>query len=137
MGITARLVGNVLTAPTLKRIKTVKGDQPIVELRVMSASYRKTDDGRYEQIDERTFPVDVTVWNERLHEPILKLIKTGASVTITGDLHVNPWIAENQEAQAGVQINADSVSLNLARVEEVVYRERRRQDTGPEAEAAF
>lgn len=128
MGISARLTGNVLATPTLKHVRTAKGDQPLVQFRVMSAYYRKTDDGKFEQNDDKTFPVDVTVWNERLHDGILKHIKTGASVTVIGDVFVNPWITDSQSAEAGVQLSAEQVSLNLARVEQVVYRERRRNE---------
>ncbi|TAL87328.1 MAG: single-stranded DNA-binding protein [Rhodanobacter sp.] len=137
MGMSARLTGNVLATPTLKHVQTAKGDQPLVQFRVMSAYYRKTDDGKFEQNDDKTFPVDVTVWNERLHDGILKHIKTGASVTITGDVYVNPWVTDAGTAEAGVQISAEQVSLNLARVEQVVYRERRRnEERAGDAEAS-
>jgi single-strand DNA-binding protein len=126
MGTYAKLVGNVLQTPIMKTVNVKGEDRRIVELRVMSSSYRRTDDG-LEQIDEKTFPVGVTIWNEKLAERVLKLIKTGASVTIEGDLFVSPWLNDNNEPQSGIHMDAESFSLNLHRVEEVVFRQRNRE----------
>lgn len=124
MGIYAELVGNVLASPTMKQVNTAGGTRRIVELRVMSASYRRLDDGTLEQRDGRTFPVDVTIWNERLTERVLQHIRTGASVVVRGDFYVNPWINRDNEADAGAHIDAESISLNLVRIDQVVYRPR-------------
>jgi single-strand DNA-binding protein len=123
MGIHAKLIGNILAAPTMKTVTVRSEDRRIAELRVMSAFYRRTDDG-LEQVDDKTFPVDVTIWSEKLADMVLKHIKTGASVVIEGDLFVAPWIGNNNEPQSGVRIDAESLSLNLNRVDEVVYRAR-------------
>ena len=124
MGIYAELVGNVLASPTMKQVNTASGTRRIVELRVMSASYRRLEDGTLEQRDGRTFPVDVTIWNERLTERVLQHIRTGASVVVRGDFYVSPWINRENEPDAGAHIDAESISLNLVRVEQVVYRAR-------------
>ena len=55
-------------------------------------------------------------------------ISTGASVVIRGDLYVNPWITRESEALAGVHIDADSIALNLVRIEQVIFQARRRRD---------
>jgi single-strand DNA-binding protein len=47
----------------MKQVTTPNGAKRIVELRIMSASYRRLEDGSLEQKDDRTFPVDVTIWN--------------------------------------------------------------------------
>ncbi|MEX3690383.1 single-stranded DNA-binding protein [Paraburkholderia sp. BR14263] len=131
MGIYAELVGNVLASPTMKQVNTASGARRIVELRVMSASYRRLDDGTLEQREGRTFPVDVTVWNERLTERVMQHIRTGASVVVRGDFYVTPWVNRDNEADAGAHIDAESISLNLVRVEQVVYRQRQvREDEG-------
>ncbi|WP_288829484.1 single-stranded DNA-binding protein [uncultured Paraburkholderia sp.] len=130
MGIYAELVGNVLASPTMKQVNTASGTRRIVELRVMSASYRRLDDGTLEQRDGRTFPVDVTIWNERLTERVLQHIRTGASVVVRGDLYVSPWITRENEADAGAHIDAESISLNLVRIDQVVYRPRQPRDAG-------
>lgn len=124
MGIHAELVGNVLASPTMKQVNTASGTRRIVELRVMSASYRRLEDGKLEQRDGRTFPVDVTIWNERLTERVLQHIRTGASVVVRGDFYVSPWVNRDNEADAGAHIDAESISLNLVRIEQVVYRPR-------------
>ncbi|AFT90338.1 single-stranded DNA-binding protein [Paraburkholderia phenoliruptrix] len=131
MGIYAELVGNVLASPTMKQVNTASGARRIVELRVMSASYRRLDDGTLEQREGRTFPVDVTVWNERLTERVMQHIRTGASVVVRGDFYVSPWLNRDNEADAGAHIDVESISLNLVRVEQVVYRQRQpREDEG-------
>lgn len=134
MGIYAELVGNVLASPTMKQVNTAGGAKRIVELRVMSASYRRLDDGTLEQRDGRTFPVDVTIWNERLTERVLQHIRTGASVVVRGDFYVSPWITRENEADAGAHIDAESISLNLVRIEQVVYRARQPRDAGEQAQ---
>lgn len=132
MGIYAELVGNVLSSPTMKQVTTPNGAKRIVELRIMSASYRRLEDGSLEQKDDRTFPVDVTIWNEPHTERVMQHIRTGSSVVVKGDLYVNPWITREHEAQAGVHIDAESIALNLVRVEQVIFqvRQRRNGDAG-------
>ncbi|MEM5455783.1 single-stranded DNA-binding protein [Paraburkholderia phytofirmans] len=124
MGIYAELVGNVLVSPTMKQVNTASGARRIVELRVMSASYRRLEDGTLEQREGRTFPVDVTVWNERLTERVMQHIRTGASVVVRGDFYVSAWINRENEADAGAHIDAESIALNLVRIDQVVYRPR-------------
>ncbi|SFT85006.1 single-stranded DNA-binding protein [Paraburkholderia aspalathi] len=128
MGIYAELVGNVLVSPTMKQVNTASGTRRIVELRVMSASYRRLEDGTLEQREERTFPVDVTIWNERLTERVLQHIRTGASVVVRGDFYVSPWVTRDNEADAGAHIDAESISLNLVRIDQVVYRARQTRE---------
>ncbi len=135
MSIYAELVGNVLSSPTMKQVNTPGGKKRIVELRVMSAMYRKLEDGTLEQKDDKTFPVDVTVWNEPHTERVMQHIKTGASVVVKGDLYVNPWITRENELQSGIHIDADSIALNLVRVEQVVFqaRQHRTEDSADTA----
>ncbi|PMS32661.1 single-strand DNA-binding protein [Trinickia symbiotica] len=134
MGIYAELVGNVLASPTMKQVNTASGARRIVELRVMSASYRRLDDGSLEQRDGRTFPVDVTIWNERLTERVLQHIRTGASVVVRGDFYVSPWINRDNEPDAGAHIDAESISLNLVRIDQVVYRPRQMRESDAPAQ---
>ncbi|MGF6874066.1 single-stranded DNA-binding protein [Paraburkholderia sp. MM5477-R1] len=137
MGIYAELVGNVLSSPIMKKVNTPNGAKRIVELRVMSASYRRLEDGSLEQKAGRTFPVDVTIWNERHTDRVMEHIRTGASVVVKGDLYVNPWITRESEASAGVHIDAESIALNLVRVDQVIFqaRQRRSGDEGDSADA--
>ena len=132
MGIAAELVGNVLAAPALKNIPVKGEDRQIAELRIMSASYRRLQDGSLEQINDKTFTVQVTVWHEDTAKRVFDHIKVGASVVVKGDLYVNPWIDDEGDPQAGVRMDAQSISLNLQRIDKVVYRARqpREQDAG-------
>ncbi|MBU9477984.1 single-stranded DNA-binding protein [Burkholderia multivorans] len=136
MGIYAELVGNVLTSPTMKQVNTPSGARRIVELRVMSASYRRLVDGSLEQRDGRTFPVDVTIWNERLTERVLQHIRTGASVVVRGDFYVSPWINRDNEADAGAHIDAESISLNLVRIDQIIFRARQPRESDGSGGAA-
>jgi single-strand DNA-binding protein len=70
----------------------------------------------------------VTIWNERHTERVMQHIRTGASVVVKGDLYVNPWITRENEPQSGVHIDAESIALNLVRVEQVVFQARQRRD---------
>lgn len=133
MGIYAELVGNVLASPTMKQVNTASGTRRIVELRVMSASYRRLEDGTLEQRDGRTFPVDVTIWNERLTERVMQHIRTGASIVVRGDLYVSPWINRENEPDAGTHIDAESIALNLVRIDQVVYRPRQPREAPGES----
>ncbi len=131
MGITAVLVGNVLAAPALKNVSVKGEDRTIAELRVMSGFYRRSADGTLEQVNDKTFPVQVTIWQEDAAKRVFAHIKVGASVVVTGDLYVDPWLDENEDPQAGVRIDAQSVALNLQRVEKIVYRPRQpREQSG-------
>ena len=128
MGITAVVDGNLLAAPVTKMVTTRDGQRPVVELRVMAASYRQEvgEDGetRYVQDDKKTVPVQVSVWGERLGETLMKLLKKGANVRCEGLLHASPYIDSGNEAHAGLHLSAESVTLGLFRVDQVVYREK-------------
>ncbi|WP_233852916.1 single-stranded DNA-binding protein [Paraburkholderia sp. HD33-4] len=115
----------------MKQVTTPNGAKRIVELRIMSASYRRLEDGSLEQKDDRTFPVDVTIWNERHTERVMQHIRTGASVVVKGDLYVNPWMTRENEAMAGVHIDAESIALTLVRVDQVIFQARQRRNGDP------
>lgn len=125
MSINAELTGNVLQTPVLKPVTVNGGETKMVaQLRIMSSFLRRQDDGSLSQVDSKTFPVDVTVWHEGYAQQVVKHLKVGASVRVTGQLFVNPWLDNDGKAQAGVRIDAESVSLNLTRVEQVQFRPR-------------
>ncbi|KKB60901.1 hypothetical protein WM40_26455 [Robbsia andropogonis] len=127
MGTVAKLVGNVLTAPALKHISVNGESRLICELRVMSSSYRQTDDGP-EQIDKKTYPVSITIWQEYLAQSVFDHVKVGMSVTVEGLLYVSPYIDENGAPQAGVRIEAESVAVNLRRIEQISLKPRSSRD---------
>ena len=133
MAIEATLNGNLLTAPVTKMAPTKDGQKPVVELRVMAAYYREeAGEGgqpRYVQDDKKTFPVQVSIWNEQLGEQVLKLCKTGASVSCSGTLFTSPYVDGNGQPQAGLNLSANSVKLGLSRVEDVIYREKAASDS--------
>lgn len=127
MPVSAKLVGNVLTAPTLKNVSVSGDDRRICEFRVMASSYRQTDDGP-EQIDKKTFPISITVWQDYLAKSVFDLIKVGMSVTVEGALFVSPYMDDHNAPQAGVRMEADSVAMNLRRIEQVILKARPNRD---------
>lgn len=128
MGIEAVVDGNLLVAPVTKLVTTREGQKPVVEFRVMAASYRQEpgDDGelRYVQDDKKTIPVQISIWGERLGEQAMLLLKKGASVRCTGSLFSSAYIDSQGDANPGLHMSADSLTLGLARVEEIVFREK-------------
>ena len=128
MAIEAIVEGNLLTAPVTKVVKVKDGQKPVVELRVMAASYRAEDDGnggmQYVQDEKKTIPVQVSIWSERLGENAMKLLQTGARVRCTGSLYASPYLDSNGEAQCGLNLTAESVTLGLSRIESIAYREK-------------
>jgi single-strand DNA-binding protein len=42
--------------------------------------------------------------------------------------HSNQWITRENEPQSGVHIDAESIALNLVRVEQVIFQARQRRD---------
>jgi single-strand DNA-binding protein len=128
MALEATLTGNLLTGPVTKTAPTKEGPKPVVELRVMAAYYREEsgEDGntRYVQDEKKTFPVQVSIWNEQIGVQAMKLLKVGASVTCTGTLFANPYTDGNGNPQAGLSLSANTVKLGLSRVEDVIFREK-------------
>lgn len=128
MGIEAVVEGNLLAAPVTKMVTTKDGQKPVVELRVMAAFYRpeegESGETRYVQDDKKTVPVQVSVWGERLGEAVMRLLKKGANVRCTGALFTSPYVDSNGDAQAGLHMSAETLTLGLYRIEEIVFREK-------------
>ncbi|WP_454688187.1 single-stranded DNA-binding protein [Achromobacter aloeverae] len=125
MAMRSEVTGNVLIAPVLKKIPG-RGDeeQTICELRLMSAEYRDNGRGGVEQVEERTFPVQVTIFGESQARRVYEHIKVGASVIAVGRFYVRAWKDDQGNAQPEGRLYAERVALNLQRVESVKFRDR-------------
>lgn len=111
----ATVTGNLLENPK-KRFVNV-GDKPVtvVELRIMSDMYRKDASGSYVQNDKSTFPVSVSIWNEKVGETVEEVLVTGARVQVTGTLtQANAYIGKDGKPYSDIHVNADTVALLIS-----------------------
>lgn len=128
MGIKARVEGNLTKNPEGKTV-IVSGEQrSIVEIRVFADVSRHVGD-RWEQDDEKSCGVDVTIWGERLGEAVLAHFRAGARVVVEGDLHLNEYTDKDGVHHAGLRMSADSVALLPWRVEAIKFAPRRDRET--------
>lgn len=127
MSIRAEVRGNLTSNPVAKTI-TVSGEpKNIVELRVFSDEYKRVGDDLV-QDDPKCIGIDVTIWNERVGQQAMKLLRKGARVVVSGDLFPNRFEdRDSHELRTNLQMNAESVSLALNRVEGVQFAPSRRE----------
>jgi single-strand DNA-binding protein len=125
----SEMSGNVLMNPVLKTVKVKGEDRQICELRVMCSEYKSDGNGGYVQDDTRTFPVQVTIWHEGTAKRVYEVVRVGASVSVIGATYARPWVNEqSNQAEAGVCMDAEKVTLGLQRVEAVQYRAKAQPD---------
>lgn len=124
MVMRSTVTGNVLSPPALKTVKVSGKDQTICEIRIMSATLKREADGSYAEIEDKTFPVQGTIWHEKLAKRVFEHIKVGASVTLTGTAYPDAWKDDKGEVHPGQRMDVLDLGLGLARVEGVMYRER-------------
>ena len=124
--MTSRIVieGNLLANPTQDTVTVNGEDKVITRMRVMNDVWRKGEDGKYHQVDERTFPVSVTIWNERLAAESFKHLRKGARVHTEGEIHRLGVYTDETTGRhyPDMSINADSVMPMLTRIEEINYQ---------------
>lgn len=127
MSIRAEIRGNLTANPVGKTITVGDEKRNIVELRVFSDEYKRVGENLV-QDDSKCIGIDVTIWNERLGQQVLKHLKKGARVEVKGDLFPNRYEdRETREMRTNLQINADSVTLALNRVESVEFAQSKRE----------
>ena len=83
-----------------------------------------TKNDRGEFIDRGGFWINVS-WFDKKAEIAGRLLKKGAAVIISGDLHVEVWVDKDTgEQKAAYKVNADEVSLDMRSLADVTYRQR-------------
>ena len=128
MAIKSIVDGNILSNPT-QRMVPVKGEQVrLTEFRMMSDVWKRDGDDLV-QDGEKTRPVAVTIWNERLGAQVMKLLGKGMRVEAKGDMHLHTWEISPEERIAGkegmeLRVTADEVTLKLNRVEGVTMKSK-------------
>ncbi|WP_298644818.1 single-stranded DNA-binding protein [uncultured Cardiobacterium sp.] len=77
-----------------------------------------------EPVDKGGFWINVS-WFSRKAEVAATLLKKGAAVIVSGDLHVEFWTdQETGELRSGFKVNADEVGLDMRALSGVTYRNR-------------
>lgn len=85
-----------------------------------------------EVVDKGGFWINVS-WFSRKAEVAATLLKKGAAVIVSGDLHVEYWTdQETGELRSGFKVNADEVSLDMRALSGVTYRNRSFQGPQPQ-----
>lgn len=125
MAIKADVEGNLTKNPEARTV-TVEGQpRQIVEIRVFSDVNRLVGD-RYEQDEDKSGGVDVTIWRESLGEAVLAHFRKGARVLVTGDLHLHRYKdRESGEPRAALRMAADNVALVPFRIERITFAAKR------------
>lgn len=137
MSIEAVVTGNLLEDPSQRMVATKEGDVRITELRIMSDEYKREGQDLV-QDDSKTSPVGLTIWNERLGDAVMKLMKKGMRVDASCDLHLHRWSPDEAQLAAGkkpvneLRGTAHRVALALNRIEKVTMRERNSDSAPPE-----
>lgn len=119
-----QIEGNLLANPSQDKITVNGEDRTICRLRVMNDNWRKDEAGNYQQVDDRTFPVSVTVFNERLAAEAFKHLRKGARVHIDGEIYKLSVYTDETTGKnyPDLSINADAVMPMLTRIEEINYQ---------------
>ena len=131
MAIEGRITGNLLSNPIRKTVNTAGGEKHITEFRMMSDVWKNVGDNVDPiQDEDKTKPVQVTVWNERLAETCAAIYRKGMRVQVYGDIYMREnkateaLRAEGQRDYADLRCDAQTVALLPNRVEQIVMREK-------------
>ena len=75
-------------------------------------------------VDSGGFWMNVS-WFDKKAETAGRLLKKGAAVLVTGDLHVETWAdPKTGELKAAFKVNADEVCFDMRSLADVTYRQR-------------
>ncbi len=134
MGIETTTIGNLLTTPERKVVKTGKGEQPITELRLMADVYKRDANDNLVQDREKSEPVNVTIWNERLGEEVFRHFKKGCRVLVLGEQDVQRWTDKDGQGQFQLHVTASMVALVPYRIASIEFAARRSDSAEPQGE---
>jgi single-stranded DNA-binding protein len=126
------VTGNVLVAPSQKMVPTRDGQTKVTELLVMSDVWKYVGEGEDPEQDiDKSSPVAVTIWNKFLGDDVMRLIRKGMRVDVTGEIHLHTWtpsaeaIAKGNTRSSEMRCSATRVTLALNRVEAIAMVPRR------------
>ena len=125
MQITGRITADA-------KINTVKGDKEVVNFSI-AVNDRYKVKGTNEVKEFVTF-INVAWW---MSTGILKILKKGAIVTVTGRLSCNAYIDMNGNAKASINFNADKIDLVHSKKAEAVIEAEPSLITEPVSDLPF
>jgi len=131
MATESTATGNLLAKPELKTIKVKGEDRTICEMRIMSDVWLQDADGNPIQDADKSHPVQITVWNERLAKLCAHLLDKGMRVVVTGQSFPHIYRVSDADRSQGkndffeTRMDASNVCLALNRIQEVVMQPRR------------
>lgn len=125
--------GNLGQDPELREVETGDGKRQVVTLRVYFDRPVPDGDGGFE--DRGGFWMDVTVWGARA-EQAARVLRKGARVAVAGRLVQRAWTDREGHSRTSLEVVADSVDLDIARIEQVAWRERAGKEQGRGEEEA-
>lgn len=130
MSIYARVEGNLTNNPESKFVMVDGENHQIVELCVFQ-DYSRREGEDWVQDEDKSGPVYVTIWKEKLGEGVLEHFKTGARVVVEGDMHLHRYADKEGVQQASLRVTADSVALLPYRVAQIKFVPRREREAEP------
>lgn len=136
MGIWAIVEGNLTKNPEGRQVIANGEPRNIVELRVFADVNRRVGD-RWEQDEERSKAVDVTIWAEGLGKAVLQHFRKGARVKVEGELHLNEYNDNDGVHHAGMRLTAESVALLPYRIETLTFAPSRREREGDTGQGGY
>ena len=98
------IVGRIGTDPEFKNF----GGNNIVKFRVITSDRRKTDDGRWEDVN--TSGWNIVGWN-KLAESSQNILQKGQEVIITGSLKEDSWTDKEGNARKTAEITASNIAV--------------------------
>ncbi len=126
--------GNLADAPTLKHVDVEGGKRTVASMRIYFDRSVPDGDGGFE--DKGGFWMDVSLWGNRA-EAAARILAKGARVAVSGSIVLRTWEdKESGEERSRFELIADSVDLDLGRVDTVTYRQRQSEATDEQATAA-
>lgn len=123
MGAKITLNGNLGDDPRCG-VTTSRNNEPLhwISFSMRQPHWSKNDRGEF--IDSGGFWINVS-WFDKKAEIAGRLLKKGAAVIVSGDLHVEVWVDKDTgEQKAAYKVNADEVSLDMRSLADVTYRQR-------------
>jgi single-strand DNA-binding protein len=114
------IVGNVLTAPELRRTKNT--GSLVAHFKVASTA-RRLDRETGQWVDGNSFRVRVNCWR-RLAEGVRACLITGDPVIVVGRLYTRDWTDENDNHRIGYELDAIAVGHDLSRGQGTFRRNR-------------
>ena len=112
--------GNLGADPDLKHVEIDGEPRAVAALRIYFD--RPVPDGDGGFTDKGGFWLPVNLWGPKA-ETIAKLLRKGARVRVEGTLVQDTWDdRETGEPASRIEVQADSIDLDLARVEAITFR---------------